>query len=36
LGEPPQATLKAKTQTQKSRLAAGLQSVNGQTEKARS
>jgi len=34
-GEPPQATLKAKMQTQKSRLAAGLQSVNGQTEKAR-
>jgi NTE family protein len=35
-GELPPATLRAKSQTQKSRLAAGLQSVNGQTEKARS
>jgi hypothetical protein len=35
-GELPPATLKAKSQTQKSRRAAGLQSVTGQTEKARS
>jgi len=34
-GEPPEATLKTTAQTQKSRRAAGLQSVTGQTEKAR-